>query len=75
MERLARLEWLASVASELSIKDKAVERIPQMGYLCMPGGHFCGRTSSNAVSSELRRITLPETVWKVSVQVEWHDFC
>ena len=31
MERLARLDWLASVANELSIKDKDLERIPHMG--------------------------------------------
>jgi hypothetical protein len=31
MERLARLEWLASVANELSIKDKDVERILHLG--------------------------------------------
>ena len=48
MERLARLEWLASVANELSIEAR-------VQYSYTPGGHIFCRCLKLLASSELLR--------------------
>jgi hypothetical protein len=63
MERLARLEWLASVANELSIEAR-------VQYSYTPGGHIFCRFLKLLASSELLRTPLrncPKSLMSVPI--------